>query len=391
MNEFRGIKFQRFFYAFLRVCFGWLVCLIKNFHYEPCKTRGKTVLVLINHNSDFDPFYAGIGIGRHMKYVASANILEGFSGRIIKTLVDPIPRKKGASADDTVDLIIKNLKAGISVAMFPEGNKSWDGISCYISKRTAQLLKEAHCGLVTYTISGGYLKSPRWSDHERKGPLYGRMVKEYSAEELESMSVDEIYQAICSDLYVNAYEDQKNRMVKYHAKDLNSGISSVLYICPSCRRIGSISSGPEGFGCVCGLSGKMNEYGFLEGDGFDFESCGEWNAWQKKYLKQNADQLKKTLEVLTADCGFDLIKLGGEEAVLFNDAVIQVYSDRFSVYSGEYNIDFPVDRISRISTFRNKTIFFTCGSEYYKLKFKESVSGLKYDALWRTLTGREYI
>ncbi|MBQ4252876.1 MAG: 1-acyl-sn-glycerol-3-phosphate acyltransferase, partial [Erysipelotrichaceae bacterium] len=171
----KGLKRHVFVYYFLRILIGWIIKAICSFSYVPYTIREKPVLILSNHNSDFDPLLMVISLKKHFKFVASANIMSGFIGKIIAFLVGPIPREKGASADDTVGLIIDNLNAGIDVAMFPEGNKSWDGSTNFISKRTAEIFKKARCGLVTYRFEGGYLRSPRWSRYSRKGKLIGRV------------------------------------------------------------------------------------------------------------------------------------------------------------------------------------------------------------------------
>ena len=172
----KGLNRHKFVYHFLRILIGWLIMAICSFTYKPHKIKDKPVLILSNHNSDFDPLLMVISLKKHFKFVASANIMSGPVGKIIKFLAGPIPRGKGASADQTVQLIIDNLNAGIDVAMFPEGNKSWDGSTNFISRRTADIFKQTRCGLVTYRFDGGYLRSPRWSRYSRRGRLIGQVV-----------------------------------------------------------------------------------------------------------------------------------------------------------------------------------------------------------------------
>ena len=106
---------------------GRLFKRISGFHSGHTKISSRTFLLLGNHNNDLDWAFPVIDTRRHMRFVASANILEGFKGRIIDFLVGPIPRKKGAPAEETTKQIYESLSQGISVAIYPEGNKSWDG------------------------------------------------------------------------------------------------------------------------------------------------------------------------------------------------------------------------------------------------------------------------
>ena len=64
-NEVRkGLKRHIFVYHFLRILFGWLIVLICNFSYQYRKIKGRPVLILSNHNSDFDPLLMVISIKR---------------------------------------------------------------------------------------------------------------------------------------------------------------------------------------------------------------------------------------------------------------------------------------------------------------------------------------
>ncbi|MBR5048266.1 MAG: 1-acyl-sn-glycerol-3-phosphate acyltransferase, partial [Erysipelotrichaceae bacterium] len=204
----RGLWRHKFVYHFLRITAGWLIAALRDFSGEYYKIKGKPVLLLSNHNSDFDGLLMVIALKRHFKFVGSANIMSGALGKLIRFLIGLIPREKGAAADNTVELIVDNLNAGIDVAMFPEGNKSWDGSTGFISKRTAEILKQADCGLVTYRFDGGYLRSPRWARTKRRGKIFGRVVNEYSKEQLDKLSVDEIYDIIVRDLQADAFQYQ---------------------------------------------------------------------------------------------------------------------------------------------------------------------------------------
>jgi len=395
MNIKKGINRHKFVYQFLRILIGWAVCLAAGFHYKPCKIKSKTFLLLNNHTMDIDPLLVVIGTHRHMRYVASANIMRGFGGWFVKFLAGPIPRYKGASADDTVALIKENLQAGISVAMFPEGNRSWNGETGFISRRTAKLVKESGVALVNYRTTGGYFKTPRWSkESHRKGPTYGELVREYSPQELASMSEDQIYDAICRDLYVDASEEQRKNPHSYTCKAPAECIETVLYCCPACGAIGSIHSEGDHFFCRCGLEGTIDDKGFLSGHKVPCDTIAEWDRRQKAYLIQNAEKLMNDPEPLTADAGAEVyIKENGEKRVLSMDAGVFILGDRIRVRDmNGLSEEYLLKDIVKLSAFRNTQVFFTCSNGLYvELKFHRPISGIKYYSLWRILTGRELV
>ena len=58
----KGLLRHKFVYHFLRILIGWLIAKIRNFSYTYKKIKGKPVLILANHNSDFDPLLMVISI-----------------------------------------------------------------------------------------------------------------------------------------------------------------------------------------------------------------------------------------------------------------------------------------------------------------------------------------
>ena len=377
----KGIHFQRGIYAVLRVLFGGLLCLITQHSAEKYKPKSDVFLLLANHSVDYDPMYAVIDTKSHMKFVAAANLTRGFGGWFIKNLAGPIPREKGASADSVVEAIKENLDAGISVAMYPEGITTWDGETAFISKRTARLVKDSKGGMVTFKTVGGYLRMPRWSVVKRRGKTYSHVVREYSREELDKMTVDEIYEAICKDLYVNAYDEQEKRHWKYDCKARAEGLEGALYVCPVCGKIGRLRSEGHKFFCECKSEWFYDDEGYLISDKEEYKdliksekkiSILDWSRWQKEYLHENAERLAAQID--TPICSTEQFK---------------VFGDRIETEDGTYYFK----DITAMSIFRATRLFFTCSGKHheYFIDPKDGRVGQMYFALWRICTGKEYV
>ncbi len=381
MDVKKGIRFQRAVIFFLRVSVGWFLALVLGFRFRKKKPKSKTYLLLANHNSDLDPVMVIMGTGKHARFVASANVLKGFFGGLIKLLFAPIPRKKGASADDTVSLIEENLKQGISVAMFPEGNKSWDGETGFISPRTARLVKESGAALVTYRLDGDYMKNPRWAKHSRKGKVYGTFVNEYTAEQLAGMSEQKVYDIICKDLYVDAYAFQRERGLRYRGKNLAEGLELTGYLCPCCKRFDTVKTKGNVVFCDCGMKAELDEKGFLHSDTLPFKEPLSWSRWEKSYLSEKGG---KWQGVITRDEGVTY-KCGDKKA---ENAIVTVFSDRIEINADQKYVHYFSDVVN-MGAFRTTRVFISFREGYVEL-FKESgISGIKYFTLWRTLTGQK--
>ena len=391
----RGLKRHKFVYHFLRILIGWLIMGICNFSYKPHKIKDKPVLILSNHNSDFDPLLMVISLKKHFKFVASANIMSGPVGKIVKFLVGPIPRGKGASADQTVQLIIDNLNAGIDVAMFPEGNKSWDGSTNFISRRTAEIFKQTRCGLVTYRFDGGYLRSPRWSRYSRKGKLIGQVVGEYPYEQLKDLSVDEIYDIIIRDMQADAFQYQDEHHLKYTGKALAEGIENLTYICPVCHRFDTVHAKGDEFWCDCGMKAVYDEYGYLHGDKIkEYNTTVKWNRFQKRWLIKNKNRLKRqTRKFISHDENLRLYQIINNERVLLKDDLsASLYGDRLCISNDSgFEMTFRWMDISKIGMFRNNALYLTYGDKRYELFRPNGFALIKYFSLWRVLTDKNLV
>lgn len=382
-------------YHVLRILIGRIFCALTGFSYEPCEIKGQTFLLLANHTMDIDPICLVIGTKRHMRYVASANIMRGPIGRLIAYLVSPIPRVKGASADKTVEGIRYNLEREVSVAMLPEGNTTWDGETGYIPPRTAQLVKESKGNLVTYRIEGGYLRKPRWAAFRRKGPSYGRLVHEYTREELDRMTADEIYRHICEDLYTNVYEVQKTRQARYRGKKLAEGLDLALYICPACGKLGTLKAFGDTLQCGCGLKAVYTETGFLKGTDLPYDNIRDWNQYQKEWLISHEKELAaQTEKPFLTDTQVELFCTEhGKRIQKESNAAVSLFGDRFEILGpGEAEpMVFLWKDVEKMGAFRRSRVFFTAEGRSYEMARTGGLSGLRYFALYRTLTGKSYV
>lgn len=393
----KGLGFQKFLYRFCQVFIGPWLFLVCHFHPKRCKVRSKTFLAVANHTQNLDPALMVLGMNRHMRFVANSTLGKGTLGGLFKNMFGLILREKGAKGDVVIRQIEENLRAGISVGLFPEGNRSWDGESEFISKRTARMVKESGAALVTYRLTGGYLLKPRWAATKRHGPMRGELMHEFTPEQLAAMTEDEVYKSMCDDLYVNAYEEQALHGDVYRGKRLAEGMQYAAYLCPCCHRFGTIETAGDAIFCNCGLKATYNEYGRITGEKLPFDTLMEWNRFQKKWMSDNAGTLRaKTSQPVASDCHFTVTSIAqGESSLLSEDATLSLFGDRLEIAfpGGEHDtIVHSLPEITGMGTFLAKSIYFNCGSGLrYQMKAHQAVSVLKYYALWRVLTGREYL
>lgn len=327
-------------------------------------------IVLSNHATDYDMLFVAASFKRQMYFVGSEHIAR-FKRLypFLKYAFEPIIRNKGASAAGAVLDIVRKTRKGANVCIFAEGVRTWDGTTSNILDSTAKLIKSSGCGLVTYKITGGYFASPMWAGASiRRGKVYGSPVNVFTAAQLNSMSLEEIYEIIKTDLYEDAYARQSQSPEKYCSKGLARGLEKLIYICPRCGKMDSFTSTSDKAVCgECGLEVGYNEYGMLSGTAF--KTLKEFADWQKERL---ACDIEKGIAYTAKSARLSQLKGHKELPVTQGEAVI----NREFLLCGDKR--FHIDDISDLAMCGNRKIVFTAKKEYYELVPQEGANALKF-------------
>ena len=286
----RRLKFR---YRFIYKTVSSLVPLILRkygFTTERISKKDEPYIVVANHLTEVDMLMLGGAFAEHMYFVAGEHLLRTKAGPKIKWAQDPIFTYKGAPSIDTMREVIRKIRVGHNVMIFPEGSRSFNGETVKLDSGIAKLVKTAGCALATYHIEGGYFVAPRWAYTTRTGPMKGHIVNIYSSEEVRSMSKEELTDCINRDIYENAYETQRRNMYTYKGERLAEGLENYLVRCSCCGAFDSMVTEDDRFRCTeCGQSGRYTPQGFLEGEGLRFDSVYDWGVWSEnetcEYIK----------------------------------------------------------------------------------------------------------
>ena len=292
----------------------WLVRLIirmrhgNDFKAEPAPPLEGPYLVLPNHANAYDQFFVGCSFPkRHMYFVVSEHAFrQKLVSFLMNTLFSPISRTKGGADASAVRSILRVLRRGASVCLFPEGNRSWDGRTAHLHPATGKLIKLAQVPVMTYRITGGYLTDPRWAHTLRKGPIRGGVVHVYTREEISGLTPEEITARIEADLAV----DPEANSLPYPGARLAEGLEEALFLCPKCGKTGTLRSFGQNFSCTCGLHAVYTETGKLKGN-IPFSSVAAWDDWQAVRVRE----LAGSPDLLLEDDDAELRELGEGHAV----------------------------------------------------------------------------
>lgn len=363
-------------------------------HITPYKPKHDTFLLIANHTDPIDPGYEMMALGRYIRYIVSDHLTRTPIGYLtMKKMGGSIIKFRNHPGDELNREVLDNLKAGIPVGIHVEGATSINGTTGFFSENTGKLVKDSGVALITFRFIGGYLRSPRWSNLARTGPLFCSVVNEYSPEEIAKMTVEEVNETIRRDIYVNVYEEQKKNPHKYVGKNLAQYCERVLYMCPKCKKIGTIHSHGDDITCSeCGYSVRMGTDGFFHntGTGLIYDNIYDWDMaqrdeWKNQLLSANDDEL-----IFTEDKQIIYSVDGNNREKLTDDARLSLYKDRLEIeYNGKKETLLLTElKSAQIASYEG--LILISDSIYYDIRTQVPRAAAKYVAAWRYLTGREY-
>lgn len=353
--------------AFLYIKFGYTFKVAKNLP--------DNYIVLSNHNTDFDPLFVGASFKNSIGFVASEHISRWkHAFKFLNFIFLVITRSKGTNAASTVKEMLRALRGGDSICMFAEGARSLNGITQPILPSTGKVVKSARCALVTYKISGGYFASPLWSEGgTRRGRVHGEVVNVYSAEDIAKMSTQEINDIINADLYEDAYETQSKCPSKYTGKQLAVKMESVLFYCPQCECIDTLTSHKDTVICnKCGCNFKYTKFGMIEGlEQKTFKNLFFW-------LKQMVERDAKNNISYSADIAEIQTVRNHKESLLSSG---ELHLDSEILRCG--NVTIRLEDIDDFAMHGKYAIVLSTKDAYYEILLKDGTSGIKFFMLFQ--------
>lgn len=350
--------------------------LLFKYDAEVCREEGP-FLVLANHNADLDPLFVAYSFPKPLYFVGSEHIMRsGWISDLLRRTTVVITRQKGGNAAGTVREIVRHLQDGHDVCLFPEGNRSWDGVTRPITLATGKMARMSGAKLITYRIEGGYLSSPRWSGSSvRRGKTHGEVQGIYGPEYLKSLTPKQVLEIIERDLYENAYERQRSAMTRYRGRNLAEHLETLLFMCPHCRAEGRMRSHGDHFVCdECGTELRYTSEGFFTGENMIYDNVLDWNFWQNSLIKAKCEASGKA-PIFSDTCISMSIVKTGESAEYVTTGTLTMYRDRLELPDGTA---IPVQNISGMSLRGPQDLYLSSGGVNYILKSSEIRCTHKY-------------
>ena len=378
----RSEKFYRRIWKTLRFIARPYIMARFNFTHDNVTEEGP-FMVISNHVTNWDPLLVALSFPNdNLHFVASEHLFRmGFVSKLINFLVAPISRRKGSSGLDTAMHSLRTIRAGGSVGIFGEGECTWDGNSVGIVSSTGTLARASGAKLVTYRLEGGYFTFPRWALKQRRGKMRGHVVNIYTPEQLKGMRPDAITEMINRDIFENAQERQDSEKVRFKSSRRAENLETALFMCPKCRRVGTLRSKGVNFGCECGFGVEFTEYGTFE-PAAPFRTIIEWDKWQHEMLASG--------EYVSGDTSF------ADEGVALNEVddehnMNELCRGTLTMKRGALELcghSFNLKDIHNMAIVRTNRLYFDYDGKYYELRAFEPRCLRKYRSAWQIIQAR---
>ncbi|MBQ3025485.1 MAG: 1-acyl-sn-glycerol-3-phosphate acyltransferase [Spirochaetaceae bacterium] len=379
-------KRHQIFWKIIRFIAPSVLKPLYKYSYELAPKLEPPYLVFSNHNGDLDPALVALSFPQQMYFVASEHVYRaGFASKILRFVFEPIAKRKGTADAVTVMKSIRALREGKNVCIFPEGQKSFNGITGEINIATGKLVKASKASLVTYKLEGGYFTTPRWGKGIRKGKMHGSIVNIYNKEDLEKLSPEEITDLVKKDLYEDAYQKQSQTPIAYKGKNLAEGIEHALCLCPECKQIDTLFSKKNSVFCKnCDFTTSIDIYGYFD-ENCKFKTVLQWDEFQQEELKKLIqEKSSEKSEFIFSDDEVTLktVKAEHQEEII-GTGKFSMFTDKFIFNSvkdeKEISLEIPQKNIVDISMYGKQALVFSDNNgNYYELTSKNIINVRKY-------------
>lgn len=363
-------KRHAFYFQLQRFLVGLYVKIFYHYRGKKFKDGGRQYVYIFNHQTPLDQHLLYLSLKKLPYTLASEDLFTmGFVSTIIKHAHAPIPIKKSENDFTAVKTCVRIVKEGCSIALSPEGNRTFTGETVHIKPSVAKLIKLLKLPVAVFIVRGGYGVIPRYADKPRRGRVTGSVERVIEYEEYKDLTDEQLYELIKSSLYVDESENSFTTSQK-RAEFMERAV----YVCPSCGAVGTIESSNNTVRCTsCGISSEVaNDMHFAPS--FPVKTIKEWTQKQNEWV--NALEIDGQKEPITSEKVKMriLLREEGRKKVLADGVEARLFTDRLEV--GDRT--FPFKDVSAMTVCGRCRLDFYFDNETYQLTAQNNFCALKY-------------
>jgi 1-acyl-sn-glycerol-3-phosphate acyltransferase len=284
-------------------------------------------LIIMNHQTAFDQFFVGLAFPGAVYYIASEDLFSnGMISRLLQWAVAPIPIKKQTTDIRAVKNCLRVAKEGGTIALAPEGNRTYNGRTVYIKPAIASLVRRLKLPLAVFRIEGGYGVQPRWSDVVRKGQMHAYVSEIIEPEQVSALSDEELADLINQKLAV----DEGVVTHPFEHKRQAEFLERAMYVCPDCG-LSVFESKDDVITCkTCGMQIRHLPTKELVGVNkeFPFRFVADWYDYQCDFVRKVDLSAYLDLPMYQDTVSAYQVFLYQKKKMLLKDVTLQLFGDR---------------------------------------------------------------
>ena len=280
--------------AFLIVSLYYRLRYRVHIYNSELKGMPKGAVVLATHTSNKDHFLTAMALyPRRVTFVMSEHFFANKMLRPLLKIMRAIPKKMFCPDTRSVLNMIRAIREGNTLLLFPEGRLTCNGKSCPITPGTAELVRNLGVPVYTITAEGAGKTFPKWAKKPRIGRIDVHAHKLFDGKELKDMTLDEIETKITNAISHNAWESLPD--VKFKSKAPAEGLDGILWVCPECGTEHSLICNDNKIVCEkCSLTATVDAHGQITGAPCGIKTVADW-------FEHNANTLDLS-SPLTSEC-----------------------------------------------------------------------------------------
>jgi len=294
---------------------------------------------------------------------------------ILTKVIYSIPKRKGQIDIATLREMMRIIKKGRGIMVFPEGNSSFFGKESHVPFSTVKLFKKFKIDVVFVKTHGAYLTKPRWGEKETKrGLIDMEYYTLFKGEELQNYSEEDIYERLVKAIQFNDFDWNREEKHLYHPKKRALGLEAYIYYCPKCHKHQTISTKDNSIYCEhCGEIAHFNAYTLISG--LDFDNLVEWDRRQKEHLPQILEH------VIFTSGTMDKVDMRNYETKPLGHVDMEVHARTKAVFvqNRDEETRFDIEKIDGLTLTRKREISFDYKKSTYLFKLEDPM--LVYDAI----------
>lgn len=344
----------------------------------------KPYMILSNHITTLDPVMIAVSFCMPVYFVASDDLFSiKYISPLLKYLAAPIPKTKSSSDIQTIKDCFNIVKQSGTICVFPEGNRTYNGVTSHIPFSIVKLIKFLKIPVLLYKIQGGYGVQPRWAGNIRKGRMYGSVQRVLTYEEYKDMDDDSLYKYIADSLNSNAFYETGN---KYKSHNKAKYLERFLYACPDCGSFSTLCSKGDNIICSkCGLNMKYNENLLLSkvSGKCNFLNVKEWDDFQKNKIREfNSDNVNKNEPVFYDSNIFLKEKIRCQRKIILGTGTIKIYCDKLIIATEKETFNYEIKDMTSMAVFGNNRLSIYYNGSIFQIIGNKRFNALKYMNLY---------